>query len=74
MKARTRRLLSYSIVLVALSAILIWAHGAYREILAGMDYLTGWALLAVIAFLAIYNGRKKLPFLPLVTASPYLRR
>jgi hypothetical protein len=73
MKARTRRLLSYSIVLVALSAFLIWAHGAYREMLAGMDYLTGWALLAVIAFLAIYNGRKKLPFLPLGNSETWLQ-
>jgi hypothetical protein len=36
-------------------------------------YLTGWALLALIAFLTAYNARKKLPFLPLVSSRAWMR-
>lgn len=36
-------------------------------------YLTGWGLFAVILFLAAYNGRKKLPFLPLGKSETWLQ-
>ncbi len=36
-------------------------------------YLTGWALLAAILILALYNMRKKLPFLPLGRSEHWLQ-
>jgi hypothetical protein len=73
MKARAIRTWWNSIVLVAAAALFVWAHGAFRGRLGRLDYLTGWALLAVIVFLALYNGRKKLPFLPLGNSETWLQ-
>jgi hypothetical protein len=36
-------------------------------------YLTGWGLLAAVVVLALYNARKKLSFLPLVSSRAWLR-
>ena len=38
-----------------------------------LSYLTGWALFAVILLLSLYNGRKKLPFLPLLSSEEWLQ-
>jgi hypothetical protein len=38
-----------------------------------MAYLTGWALLAAIIILTLYNARKKLAFLPLASSRAWLR-
>jgi len=38
-----------------------------------MAYLTGWALFGVIALLALYNGRKKISFLPLLSSEAWLQ-
>jgi hypothetical protein len=38
-----------------------------------MVYLTGWGLLAAVALLTAYNGRKKLSFLPLLSSRAWLR-
>jgi hypothetical protein len=73
MKARARRCWWNSILLVAASVLLIWLHGAHRRTLGRLDYFSGWALFAVILFLAIYNGRKKLPFLPLGNSETWLQ-
>jgi hypothetical protein len=73
MKARTGRLVSNSIVLVTASAAILWAHSAFRASRGRLDYFTGWMLLAVILFLALYNGRKKLPFLPLGSSETWLQ-
>lgn len=73
MNARTRRLWLNSLVLAAASAAILWAHTVFRESRTRLDYFTGWILLAVILFLAIYNGRKKLPFLPLGNSETWLQ-
>jgi len=44
-----------------------------RETLVTPDFLTGWILLAIIVFLAAYNVRKSLPFLPLGTSALWLQ-
>lgn len=38
-----------------------------------MVFLTGWGLLAAVALLTAYNGRKKLSFLPLLSSRAWLR-
>jgi hypothetical protein len=73
MNAGARRTWRNSLFLVAASAAIISLHSRYRSVWTGMDYLTGWALVGVVAFLAIYNGRKKLPFLPLGSSEAWLQ-
>jgi hypothetical protein len=73
MKARARRCWRNSLLLVIASAGMIWLHTAFGAGVGKRDYLTGWALLGVILFLAIYNGRKKLPFLPLGSSETWLQ-
>ncbi|MDB6025914.1 MAG: hypothetical protein JWM68_2137 [Verrucomicrobiales bacterium] len=36
-------------------------------------HLTGWLLLSLMLILALYNGRKKIPFLPLATSKGWLQ-
>lgn len=36
-------------------------------------YISGWALLLLMILLAVYNGRKKIPFLPLATSKGWLQ-
>ena len=73
MKARVRRCWRNSALLVTASLAVIWAHALLRGVLPRLDYLTGWVLLGVILFLALYNGRKKIPFLPLGSSETWLQ-
>src|SRR6476661_8923030 len=73
MKARARRCWRNSILLLIAAIAVLWAHAKFRGKLLGLDYLTGWALLGVVLFLAIYNGRQKLPFLPLGSSEAWLQ-
>jgi hypothetical protein len=73
MKARARRCWRNSILLLIAAIAVLWAHAKFRGTLLGLDYLTGWALLGVVLFLAIYNGRKKLPFLPLGSSEAWFQ-
>ncbi len=45
----------------------------YGHSLRDPSYLSGWLLLAGMALLAIYNIRKKLPFLPLLRSASWLQ-
>jgi len=56
-----------------LSAQILWLHREYAGQTAHLDYLTGWALLAVILLLTLYNGRKKLSFLPLLSSEEWMQ-
>ena len=38
-----------------------------------MAMYTGWLLLALVLGLTFFNARKKLPFLPLLSASTWLQ-
>ncbi|HEY3860410.1 MAG TPA: hypothetical protein VGO59_00865 [Verrucomicrobiae bacterium] len=60
-------------IFLALSALIIWLQWQYSGRLAHLSYLNGWALLAVILLLTLYNGRKKLSFLPLLTSEQWLQ-
>jgi hypothetical protein len=56
-----------------LSAAVIWAYYRFGEQISRVDYLSGWCLIAVMLFLALYNMRKKLPFLPLGSSESWLQ-
>jgi hypothetical protein len=58
---------------VVLSAGIVWMHRHYAGEVGHMSYLTGWALCGVILLLTLYNGRKKLPFLPLLSSESWLQ-
>ena len=68
-----RRILRNTFLLLLVSGAAIWAHRRFAPQLANFDYLSGWTLLLAIAFLAGYNARKKLPFLPLGSSETWLQ-
>ncbi len=59
--------------LVLATVVLAFVHRCYRVAWPAYAYLTGWGLFAVILFLSVYNGRKKLPFLPLGSSEIWLQ-
>ncbi len=67
-----RRWLNGFIALLAAAGLLAW-HTAHYVALYNPAFLTGWLLLAVIFLLTLYNGRKKLPMLPMGTAAAWLQ-
>lgn len=72
MTFRARRLWNFSIVgLLALA--LAGTTVVYDISLRDPSFLTGWYLAGGVAFLAIYNARKKLPFLPLGRSAIWLQ-
>src|SRR5262245_48544938 len=73
MSAVSRRRWSNTILLLLTSIAVIWSHAAFSGKLGGLDYLTGWVLLAAILFLAAYNARKKISFLPLGSSETWLQ-
>lgn len=68
-----RRILRNTFLLLLASAAAIWAHQRFAPQLPNFDYLSGWTLLLAIVFLAGYNLRKKLPFLPLGSSETWLQ-
>lgn len=65
MKRFRRQLFIGSFLLVLASALAVMAHCRWNRELPNYAYLTGWVLLAAMILLALYNARKRLPFLPL---------
>jgi len=58
--------------LIIASAGALWLNGRFGA-LPKYAFLTGWALLAGMLVLTIYNVRKKLPFLPLGKSETWLQ-
>ncbi len=72
MNLAERRRLSFALtVLVAVGLILAFA--VYDASLYQGAFLTGWVLLVVMAFLALFNVRKKVTMLPLGSAGAWLK-
>ena len=73
MKARVRRRLVNGGLALAgvLAAAGLWAAATYS--LHEAAYVTGWLLLALLVALTLFNVRKKLPFLPLLSARAWLQ-
>jgi hypothetical protein len=62
------------LVLFLLCSVAIVAlYWRYAGLVPHIAYLSGWALLAVILLLTIYNGRKKIPFLPMFSSETWLQ-
>jgi len=55
------------------SAGVVAAYAHYAPLFPRLSYLSGWLLFLVMLVLALYNGRKKLPFLPLGTSEGWLQ-
>ena len=72
MTSAGRRLRDTAITLVA--AIVVGAiYLAYSVSLEHPGFLSGWALFGIMGLLALYNVRKKLPFIPLLVSAGWLR-
>lgn len=67
-----RRVRNTSIMLIAL--VIAWIVVRLQERTLGSPaFTTGYLLLAAVLFLALYNVRKKLPFLPLGNSASWLQ-
>ena len=69
--ARRRLFHSFALILLCVAVVLLGVK--YSEAVPRFSYVSGWALLAVILLLSVYNARKKLPFLPLGTSESWLQ-
>jgi hypothetical protein len=68
----SRQLASGLFALVAATVAAFWLNARYSP-LKNYAFFTGWALLAGMFILTVYNVRKKLPFLPLGNSETWLQ-
>ena len=68
----SRRWAGWTVVLLA-SALLIAGNQLLWLSFQRPVYISGWLLLAMVVFLAAFNLRKKMPFLPIGSASTWLQ-
>jgi len=68
-----RQSFSGGLWLVLMSVLALRAHSRFSGTLLNYAYFTGWVLFAAMVFLAAYNARKKLPFLPLGNSETWLQ-
>lgn len=61
------------VALAAGAAAVCWLQAKFSRVLPDYDFLTGWVLLLAMLVLAVYNARKKLPFLPLGNSETWLQ-
>lgn len=61
------------IILVITAALVLLANAALRVAMYHVAFVSGWFLFGLCVFLAIYNIRKKLTFLPLGTSASWLQ-
>lgn len=67
------RTLGNSAITVVLAAAIASVDWLYDLSLRDSSFLSGWLLIVGIGLLAVYNSRKKLPFLPLLSAAIWLQ-
>lgn len=67
-----RRLWNIGLLIVAV-VLVFWQIARYGSHHREAALMSGWALLAVCLFLAMYSGRKKLPFLPIGNSRAWLQ-
>jgi hypothetical protein len=72
MKLAFRRSINVALTVVV-GVVLVTAFAVYDASLHQRAFLTGWVLLAVMVFLALFNVRKKITMLPLGSASSWLQ-
>ncbi|MEX0611240.1 MAG: hypothetical protein WD738_06575 [Pirellulales bacterium] len=67
-----RRIRNSILLLLVIAGIALWVRAQGRT-LNSSAFTTGYLLLAAVLFLALYNVRKKLPFLPLGSSAAWLQ-
>ena len=67
-----RRVVNVTLALTV-GGFLALFDGLYEMSLRDAAFLNGWILFAAMVFLALFNVRKKLPFIPLLSASTWLQ-
>jgi len=67
-----QRWIGLSLFMLA-SAVAVRLHHRYLGTLPRLSYLTGWVLFGLILALTLYNARKKLPFIPLLSSEAWLQ-
>jgi len=70
---RVQRRLAMIVALVCISAFVLLAYSVYGTTLLSGQKRSGWTLFIIILLLAAYGLRKRLPFLPIGSASSWLR-
>ena len=72
-KAFSSRLRRNVIAAGLLAGVAIVLHAALTTTLINESFFTGWLLVGSVALLALYNVRRRLPFLPLGSSSEWLQ-
>lgn len=72
MSFATRRWIA-CLLLVAASVGALVAYFKYRGDIPRLSFISGWFFLLIILLLTAYNGRKKLPFLPVLSSELWLQ-
>jgi hypothetical protein len=67
-----RRIRNGGLTMMLVALVWLWVRARERS-LAPTAFATGYLMLAVILFLAAYNVRKKMPFLPLGNSAAWLQ-
>jgi hypothetical protein len=67
-----QRWLGLSLFLLA-ATLAIQMHLRHLGTMPRLSYLTGWVLFGLILALTLYNARKKLPFVPLLSSEAWLQ-
>jgi hypothetical protein len=67
-----RRIRNCGATLIVVAIVWLWA-AALEKRLTASSFTTGYLLIAAVLFLALYNLRKKLPFLPLGSSAAWLQ-
>jgi hypothetical protein len=67
-----RRISNFGLTAMAVAVVWLWARAQERG-LERSAFSTGYLLLAAVLFLALYNVRKKLLFLPLGSSATWLQ-
>jgi len=73
MKRFSRQFFVGTFLLLVASAAALMAHRRWSQELPNYAYLSGWVLLGVMILLALYNMRKRLPFLSLGSSEAWLQ-
>src|SRR5262245_19406080 len=67
-----RRIRNGGLTMIVVALIWMWVRARERA-LEPASFVTGYLMIAAVLFLAAYNVRKKLPFLPLGTSAAWLQ-
>jgi hypothetical protein len=67
-----RRIRNFGLTAMAVAGVWLWTRALERG-LGSSAFSTGYLMLAAVLFLALYNVRKKLPFLPLGSSATWLQ-